>query len=114
MSARCESRVGSVGWPDLHERASPMGIQEWRRRKYAGFVKKPAATGQEVRKALTGCAKRGYPDKTAAKLALKVVRPMRRAQARDGTLLPGKGERSVYRCRVEGCGMWHLTSQPKG
>jgi hypothetical protein len=59
------------------------------------------------------CAKRTYTDKTAAKLALRHVQSLRREQAAAGTLVPGKGEQSVYRCPNPACRGWHLTSKAK-
>jgi len=65
-----------------------------------------------------GCGKRGYATKAAAKLALREVRGVRRGQRAAGRGVPGKCERTPYRCDVKadgspGCGMWHLTSMPK-
>jgi hypothetical protein len=86
---------------------------EWRKRKF-GHPVKPRAERKGVRvlPAEAGtCGKKSYLDKGAAKLALRCVMPVRRHQKADGTLLPGKGEQSVYRCPT--CKLWHLTSLPK-
>lgn len=86
---------------------------EWRKRKF-GRVMTPKAERQGPRVLADGagiCEKKSYLDKQAAKLALRCVRPVRRHQRAEGTALPGKGERSVYRCPK--CRLWHLTSLPK-
>lgn len=65
-----------------------------------------------------GCGKKGYMTKADAKLALRVLRGVRRAQAAAG-IAAGGGEQSPYRCEIQadgrpGCGLWHLTSLPRG
>ena len=62
----------------------------------------------------SGCRKMAYRTKADAKLALKNVRGVRRMQARLGVgpAAHGKAEQAPYRCAR--CGMWHLTSLPRG
>ncbi len=55
--------------------------------------------------------KRAYREKAEAKVALRVVRSLRRHERQMGVARKDKpeGERQVYRCPE--CRCWHLTSQ---
>jgi hypothetical protein len=85
----------------------------WRRRRYSRQVDRTAIRIADARMAVDAspCAKKAYIDKGSAKLALKILRALRRGQERVGLREPGKCERTAYRCGT--CGLWHLTSQPK-